>query len=152
MLSDNCKIILLDYKSTGNVAKYCLNRAWALLFWEVKLFTLDLLQTTSASTSENMPTKRQWEIQYSMIWTPVHCSSTTFSRADVVCYKSNVNNFTSLNNKTHAIGLTFNIGSTSSGLDWCPSSLKLPQASFSKRGSLVWFVDTRNRHFRLLWK
>ena len=26
MLSDNCKIILLDYKSTGNVAKYCLNR------------------------------------------------------------------------------------------------------------------------------
>ena len=60
-------------------------------------------------------------IQYSMIWTPVpwpvHCFSTTFLRADVVCYKSNVNSFTSQNNKTHAIGLTFNIGSTSSGLD-----------------------------------
>ena len=25
------------------------------------VLTLDLLQTTSASTSENMPTKRQWE-------------------------------------------------------------------------------------------
>jgi len=103
MLSENCKILVLDYKSTGKVAKYCLNSAWVLPFWEVKLFVLDLLQTTSAYTSENVPTKRQWEIQYSMIWTPVHCFSTTFSRADGVCYKSNVNSFTSQNSKTHAL-------------------------------------------------
>ena len=30
--------ILLDYKSEGNVTKHCLNRAYDLLSWEVKLF------------------------------------------------------------------------------------------------------------------
>ena len=49
MLSENWKI-LLDYKSERNaVTKHCLNRAWVLLFWKVKLLHIDLWQTTSAS-------------------------------------------------------------------------------------------------------
>ena len=50
MSSENLKI-LLDYKSESNVTKHSLNRACVLLFWEVKWFTLDLWQSTSASTS-----------------------------------------------------------------------------------------------------
>ena len=50
MLSENWKI-LLDYNSECNaVTKHCLNRAWVLLFWDIKLFHMDLRQTTSTFT------------------------------------------------------------------------------------------------------
>ena len=50
MLSENWKI-LLGYNSECNtVTKHCLNRAWVLLFWEVKLFHIDWRQTTSTFT------------------------------------------------------------------------------------------------------
>ena len=52
MLTENWKR-LLDYKSECNVTKYRPNRASILLFWEViKLFTLDLWQTTPVFTSK----------------------------------------------------------------------------------------------------
>ena len=44
--------LLAGNKSTRNVTKYSLNRACVLLFCKVKLFTLDLWQTTSAHTSK----------------------------------------------------------------------------------------------------
>ena len=54
MFTENWKR-LLDYKSESNVKKKknSPNRAYCvLLFWEVKLFTLDLWQTTSPFTSK----------------------------------------------------------------------------------------------------
>ena len=44
--------LLPGNKSTRNVTKYSLNGPCALLFCKVKLFTLDLWQTTSAYTSK----------------------------------------------------------------------------------------------------
>ena len=82
MLSENWKI-LLDYNSECNaVTKHCLNRAWVLLFWEVKLFHIDLWQTTSTFTRKlYMRTTRQWEIQNSTFWRHSTLFSADFLRA-----------------------------------------------------------------------
>ena len=82
MLSENWKI-LLDYNSECNaVTKHCLNRAWVLLFWEVKLFHIDLWQTTSTFTRKlYMRTTRQWEIQNSKFWRHSTLFSADFLRA-----------------------------------------------------------------------
>ena len=68
ILTENWKI-LLDYKSELNVKKYSPNRAYVLLFWEVKDDCSHWIcdKQHQSSLVNYMPSTRQWEIQNSML-------------------------------------------------------------------------------------